>query len=70
MELIKSTEERYCIECSCLCFVYDQGLSCHCGNGAWDNEEYYEEDYPTKWIRVTVRIYTVPAQVSDSQDHA
>ena len=54
--LVIWTDGYYCKECGQLCFVYNQGLSCHCGQGGWENEKYYEEDYPAKWIKVKIEV--------------
>ena len=54
--VIKTDKEWYCIECKQLCAVYEQGLSCGCGNGRWENEAYEEKEYPKKWKRVEVVI--------------
>jgi hypothetical protein len=56
MNKIEDYYTLYCIECESLCHLYEQGLTCNCGN-PWENEYMYEKDYPKKWINVRVYIY-------------
>ncbi len=52
-DIVCSEEGKYCIECEAICKLYEQGLSCFCGQ-PWETEVMYEEDYPDKWIDVLV----------------
>lgn len=46
----------YCTECESLCYLYEQGLCCNCGN-PWETYEWDEDKYPKYWEKVTVVIY-------------
>ncbi len=52
-KLLYSGKGYYCIKCKSLCSLYEQGLSCRCGN-PWDFEVCDSEDYPIHWILVTI----------------
>lgn len=52
-DLLYSVPGHYCIECECLCEMYEQGLSCRCGD-PWETEILCEEEYPDKWVKVQV----------------
>ena len=56
--VIQTNMEYYCKECKTICATYEQGLSCSCDD-RWETERYTEEDYPDKWIKVKVNIYSV-----------
>jgi hypothetical protein len=55
-KLLYSGNGHYCTECESLCEMYEQGLSCNCGQ-PWETETINEEDYPGKWIEVTVQAH-------------
>lgn len=60
-EIIKESDSYYCRECETLCSsVYEQELSCECEQEIWENKKYGEKDYPAKWTKVKIRIYTIP----------
>jgi len=46
---------KWCLECDTLCHLYEQGLTCGCGS-PWENEVMNEDEYPDKWVDVTVTI--------------
>ena len=52
-DIVYSAEEKYCIQCETICRLYEQGLCCDCGK-PWETEVMYDEDYPDKWIDVSV----------------
>lgn len=54
--IVKEERGHYCTECKSLCAMYEQGLSCSCGQ-PWETEVIYERDYPEKWVKVKVVIY-------------
>ena len=58
-DIIKTELAYYCEECKQICSPYEQGLSCECGQGKWENERYYAKDYPKKWKKVTLIILRV-----------
>jgi len=59
LPVIRTDMKYWCEECQSLCAVYEQGLSCDCGNGRWETEVLDLKDYPKKWKKVKVNIYSV-----------
>jgi len=64
VHIIDEFSGYYCLECKSLCGVYEQGLSCNCGNH-WETEEIYKEDYPPKWLRVWIVVKLNNHELSD-----
>lgn len=56
MNKIHETSGKFCVECKDIVSFYDQGLACDCGP-SWETEVIDEEDYPDKWIDVTIKVY-------------
>lgn len=56
MNKIKNYPAYYCTECEIVCHLYEQGLTCGCGN-PWDTEVVFTDNYPEKWIKVYVYVY-------------
>ena len=52
-ETIKVLKGWYCEDCETLCFFYEQGLACDCGQ-PWETQVVEESEYPSNWIKVNI----------------
>lgn len=57
--VLASYSGRFCMKCKTLCHMYEQGLTCDCGQ-PWEVERIDERDYPPEWIECFVTVTVKP----------
>ena len=61
--ILYSEQGYYCTECKSICHIYEQDLTCNCGQ-PWESEVHYIEDYPKKWIKVLIEAISLIPKIS------